>query len=107
MATTATHAHTSTENQSMSYRFALPQQLRTAVDKAAADWQSNNKVDRFWKKDPTLWTQDGEEKWLGWIDIVEREQKRSSDPRSPGQGCALGWFRVRPPSRHGRLQPLP
>ena len=78
MATTATHAHTSTENQSMSYRFALPQQLRTAVDKAAADWQSNNKVDRFWKKDPTLWTQDGEEKWLGWINIVEREQKEAA-----------------------------
>jgi glucose-6-phosphate isomerase len=62
----------------MSYRFALPQQLRSAVDKAAADWQSNNKVDRFWKKDPTLWTKDGEEKWLGWIDIVEREQKEAA-----------------------------
>ncbi len=78
MATATDHARTSTENQSMSYRFALPQQLRSAVDKAAADWQSNNKVDRFWKKDPTLWTQDGEEKWLGWIDIVEREQKEAS-----------------------------
>src|SRR5665213_1033225 len=59
----------------MSYRFVLPQQLRGAVDQAAADWQSNNKVERFWKKDPSLWTRDGEEKWMGWIDIVEREQK--------------------------------
>jgi len=59
----------------MNFRFALPQDLRGVVDQAAADWQSNNKVDRFWKKDPTLWTSDGEEKWLGWIDIVEREQK--------------------------------
>jgi glucose-6-phosphate isomerase len=45
------------------------------VDAAAADWQANNKVDRFWKKDPSLWTRDGEEKWMGWIDIVERQQK--------------------------------
>jgi len=26
-------------------------------------------------EDPSLWTRDGEEKWLGWIDIVERQQK--------------------------------
>jgi glucose-6-phosphate isomerase len=44
------------------------------VDLAAADWTSNNKVARFWQKDPSLWTSDGEEKWLGWIDIVERQQ---------------------------------
>jgi glucose-6-phosphate isomerase len=42
---------------------------------AAADWHSNNKVARFWQKDAGLWTSDGEEKWLGWIDIVERQQK--------------------------------
>ena len=59
----------------MSFRFALPQELRGAVDLAAADWHANNKVARFWQKDPSLWTRDGEEKWLGWIDIVERQQK--------------------------------
>jgi glucose-6-phosphate isomerase len=45
------------------------------VDRAAADWTSNNKVARFWQKDPCLWTGDGVQKWLGWIDIVERQQK--------------------------------
>jgi glucose-6-phosphate isomerase len=59
----------------MSYRLAVPSDLQGAVSAAAADWQSNNKVDRFWKKDPSLWTRDGEEQWLGWIDIVERQQK--------------------------------
>src|SRR6266568_3879522 len=58
----------------MSYRFALPLDLRGAVDAAAADWQTNNKVSRLWQKDASLWTKDGEEKWLGWIDIVERQQ---------------------------------
>jgi glucose-6-phosphate isomerase len=60
----------------MSFRFVLPQELRSAVDLAVADWQTNNKVDRFWKKDPSLWTSDGEEKWMGWIDIVERQQQQ-------------------------------
>ena len=59
----------------MSFRFALPQELRRAVDLAAADWTETNKVACFWHKDPCLWTGDGEEKWLGWVDIVEREEK--------------------------------
>jgi glucose-6-phosphate isomerase len=59
----------------MSYRFALPPELRGAVDQAAADWRINNKVARFWQRDAKLWTEDGEENWLGWIDIVERQQK--------------------------------
>jgi len=58
----------------MSIRFAIPSQLSGAVDLAVADWTRNNNVARFWQKDPTLWTKDGEEKWLGWIDIVERQQ---------------------------------
>jgi glucose-6-phosphate isomerase len=45
------------------------------VDLAAADWHASDKVNRFWQKDPSLWTRDGEEKWLGWMDVVERQQK--------------------------------
>ncbi len=59
----------------MNFRLAIPAELRGAVDAATADWQSNHKVERFWQKDPSLWTRDGEEQWLGWIDIVERHQK--------------------------------
>jgi glucose-6-phosphate isomerase len=58
----------------MSFRFALPPELRDAVEAAAADWSANQKVARFWQKDASLWTKDGEEKWLGWLDIVERQQ---------------------------------
>jgi glucose-6-phosphate isomerase len=42
---------------------------------ASADWTNNDKVARFWRKNPGLWTSSGEEKWLGWIDIVERQQR--------------------------------
>jgi glucose-6-phosphate isomerase len=59
----------------MSIRFELPPELRGAVDLAAAEWQADSKVARFWQKDPSLWTKDGEENWLGWIDIVERQQR--------------------------------
>jgi glucose-6-phosphate isomerase len=59
----------------MSFRLAISSDLRGAVDAAAADWQANKKVERFWQKDPGLWTRDGEEQWMSWIDIVERQQK--------------------------------
>lgn len=41
------HQHSEGEPIEMSYRFALPEQLRSAVDKAADDWQLNDKVDRL------------------------------------------------------------
>src|SRR5271166_280944 len=58
----------------MNFQLALPSELRQAVEQATADWTVNSKVARFWQKDSSLWTRDGEEKWLGWIDIVERER---------------------------------
>jgi glucose-6-phosphate isomerase len=68
----------------MNFRFALPPELRGAVDLAAADWTANNKVARFWQKDASLWTNNGEEKWLGWLDIVERQQQDLSAYASLG-----------------------
>jgi len=59
----------------MSLRFVLSRELRGVVDRAAADWTANNNVARLWQKDASLWTSNGEEMWLGWLDIVERQQK--------------------------------
>jgi glucose-6-phosphate isomerase len=59
----------------MNFQLAVSSDLRGAVDAAFADWQANHKIERFWQKDPSLWTRDGEEQWMGWIDIVERQQK--------------------------------
>jgi glucose-6-phosphate isomerase len=80
----------------MNFRLAIPTDLRGAVGAASADWQANHKIERFWKKDPSLWNNDGEEKWMGWIDIVERQQKDLSsmaelggDVRSAGFETAL------------------
>ena len=58
----------------MKLQFAIPQDLRTALEAAASQWTSNSNVERFWKKDATLWTGQDEAKWLGWIDIVARQQ---------------------------------
>jgi glucose-6-phosphate isomerase len=78
----------------MSIRFALPQNLRGAVDLATADWQANSNIDRFWKKDARLWTSDGEENWMGWIDIVERQQRDLANLAELGGDIESGGFKA-------------
>ena len=78
----------------MSIRFVLPAELRGAVDQAAADWTANNKVARFWQKDPGLWTRDGEENWLGWTDIVERQQTELASFAALGAEVETSGFKT-------------
>jgi len=39
-------------------------------------------VERIWSRDPTVWTDAGEEKWLGWLDEPKRMQERIGDLRA-------------------------
>jgi transaldolase/glucose-6-phosphate isomerase len=51
--------------------YDLPAPLNQAVDATIKDWQSGNKMGRLWKGDKSLWTNDDEDKWLGWLHIAE------------------------------------
>jgi glucose-6-phosphate isomerase len=42
-----------------------------AVQATLKDWQTGNKMARLWRGDASLWTGDGEDKWLGWLTIVD------------------------------------
>ncbi len=53
--------------------YKLPNDLEQAVEKSLADWQSNDKVNRLWARDASLWSNSDEAKWLGWLEIVERQ----------------------------------
>lgn len=53
----------------------MPPELKSAVEAALQDWDANRKVERLWAGDPSLWTDQGEEKWLGWLNIVDEQQK--------------------------------
>jgi hypothetical protein len=39
-------------------------------------------VERIWSRDPTVWTDAGEEKWLGWLDEPKRMQERVGELRA-------------------------
>jgi glucose-6-phosphate isomerase len=52
---------------------SLPESLATTVKSTISDWQSGGKVKRLWQRDASLWINDDESKWLGWLDIVEEQ----------------------------------
>jgi len=49
-----------------------------AVQDALADWQQNDKVRRLWNGDPALWTGADEDRWLGWLHILDDRAPRST-----------------------------
>jgi transaldolase / glucose-6-phosphate isomerase len=44
-------------------------------------------VERIWSRDPTVWTDSGEEKWLGWLDEPKRMQERIGELREFADGA--------------------
>ena len=60
---------TKTSIQLPRWQFSAP--LTQAVHAALKDWQGGNKMARLWRGDPSLWTGDDEDKWVGWLPIVE------------------------------------
>jgi transaldolase / glucose-6-phosphate isomerase len=55
------------------WQFSAP--LTQAVQATLKDWQANQKMARLWKGDASLWTNDDESKWLGWLQVVEDQKK--------------------------------
>ena len=51
----------------------MPKNLETAVSQKFDEWQKENKIARVWAKDASVWTNDDEAKWLGWLEVVEAE----------------------------------
>ncbi len=52
---------------------SLPESLASTVKATIADWQSRGNMQRLWKRDASLWTGSDEDKWLGWLDIVDEQ----------------------------------
>ncbi|HVJ54298.1 MAG TPA: bifunctional transaldolase/phosoglucose isomerase [Aliidongia sp.] len=54
---------------------SLPDPLKQQVEAEIEAWRHGGKIRRLWAKDSTLWTGADENKWLGWLGIVEAQQK--------------------------------
>lgn len=52
----------------------MPAPLARAVEDALENWQNERKAERLWDHDPSLWTNKDENKWLGWLNIVDQQR---------------------------------
>ncbi len=77
----------------MKISFMLPASLQAETTATVADWQSANKVARFWSRDAALWTGTDESKWMGWLDIVERQQKDLAQFRALAEDARQSGFK--------------
>lgn len=75
----------------MNFRYTLPVNLERDFSDAVTNWQ-DGKVERLWARDASLWTKDDEAKWLGWLDIVERQQKDLEQFRALSEDIRRGGF---------------
>jgi transaldolase/glucose-6-phosphate isomerase len=50
-------------------------QLKSAFDEEIETWRKDGRIRRLWAGDKTLWTGTDEDKWLGWLHIVDDELK--------------------------------
>ncbi len=55
--------------------YTLPPAIDAAVKEALEDWRKDGKIRRLWHADASLWTESDEAKWLGWLGIVDEQQK--------------------------------
>lgn len=57
-----------------SFRYHLPDGLRSTVEAALTAWDQGGNTARLWRRDASLWTGSGEDKWLGWLSLAIDQQ---------------------------------
>ena len=54
--------------------FSLPSDLSKHVSDTLDEWSASKKVERLWAADASLWTGEDEDKWLGWLTLIDEQQ---------------------------------
>jgi transaldolase/glucose-6-phosphate isomerase len=72
--------------------FAVPRELADAIGKETAAWREQGKVRRLWQRDTSLWTGGDEDKWVGWLTIIEESAKQLGEYRAFAQDVHQAGF---------------
>ncbi|MEZ5786176.1 MAG: bifunctional transaldolase/phosoglucose isomerase [Xanthobacteraceae bacterium] len=64
---------------------SLSPELDAAVARETEAWRADGRVARLWQRDTSLWTGGDEDKWVGWLTIVEESAKQLADYRAFAQ----------------------
>jgi transaldolase/glucose-6-phosphate isomerase len=60
------------EHPRLEIGFGSPE-MKAACDAEMEAWRAGGRIRRLWAGDAALWTGRDEAKWLGWLDIIDRE----------------------------------
>ncbi|MGB8012150.1 MAG: bifunctional transaldolase/phosoglucose isomerase [Terriglobales bacterium] len=71
---------------------SLPADLDTAVKKNLNDWRASGKVRRLWQQDASLWTNEDEAKWLGWLGIADEQIANAAKLKALADEVRSGGF---------------
>jgi transaldolase / glucose-6-phosphate isomerase len=71
---------------------SLPADLDAAVKKNLNDWRASGKVRRLWQQDASLWTNDDEAKWLGWLGITDEQLANTARLKALADEVKNGGF---------------
>jgi transaldolase/glucose-6-phosphate isomerase len=71
---------------------SLPADLDAAVKKNLRDWRAAGKVKRLWQGDASLWTNEDEFKWLGWLGITDEQFANVSKLKSFAEDVKRAGF---------------
>ncbi|MDB5647421.1 bifunctional transaldolase/phosoglucose isomerase [Methylobacterium sp.] len=70
----------------------LDEALSAAAKKAVEEWRASGKIRRLWAHDKTVWSGADEDRWLGWLRIVEDELERVADYQAFAEEVRAGGF---------------
>ena len=63
-----------------------------AIKTAISDWRAKGSVRGLWQRDPAVWTNSDEGKWLGWLDITEQQLAQNQEFQKLAQEAKSGGF---------------
>lgn len=55
--------------------YGIAYNVRDTVEQELTIWEKEDKVRRLWNGDATLWTNQDEAQWLGWLEVAKNEFK--------------------------------
>ena len=68
-------------------------EANATVEAALSDWRSGGKVRRLWRADATLWTGDDEDRWLGWLHVIDGQRDHPEHLQHIIEDTRAGGFR--------------
>ena len=70
----------------------LPPKLAAGVKASLQDWKKQNKVQRLWAKDASLWTGEDESQWLSWLGITDDQVAHIDHLKKAAEVARTGGF---------------